>query len=516
MYRPKGLDVFLYLRKSRADVEEERKAAAEGKVYDTLARHRRNLLEVIKRENHNLIDTFEELVTGESIIERTEIQKMLKRMDSVEAEAVLVMDIDRLGRGDMYDAGILDRAFRYNNVKILTPSEIYDPEDESWELVFGIKTMVARQELKSITKRLQGGRRDKAKLGKSISKKPPYGYLRDENLKLYPDPDTAWVIKKIFEMMKDGWGRQAIAQELDRLEIKPPDLKRALWSPSTVTAIIKNEVYLGHIIWGKITYTKRGGDYKRKKMPPEQWIRKDHAHEPLVSQELFNAANQAHTGRWRPSTTLSNSLSNPLAGILKCEVCGYTMLFHPKKDRPNDMIRCSQPGCKGIQKGASLPLVEERIISVLEEYIKEFEIKGHTDRPKETSTIPFKAKALRKKQEEISELNKQKSNLHDFLERKVYDIDTFMERQQNIVERIKKLENEATQLKNEMQKEEMRAKNIFEFVPKVKKVLEAYRQTDDIEKKNRLLKTILERATYLRKKEWTKKDHFEIQIYLKI
>jgi site-specific DNA recombinase len=354
MIRPKNMDVFLYLRKSRADVDEERKAAAEGKEYDTLARHRGNLFEVIKREGHNLIATFEELVTGESIIERTEIQRMLKRMDSGEAEAVLVMDIDRLGRGDMYDAGILDRAFRYNNVKIITPTEMYDPEEESWELVFGIKTLVARQELKQITKRLQGGRRDKVKQGRSISKKPPYGYLRDENLKLYPDPDTAWVVKKMFEMMKAGSGRQTIAQELDRLEIHPPDPKRSNWSPSTITAIIKNEVYLGHIIWGKITYLKRGGAYKRKKMPPEEWIKKENAHDPLVSQELFDAANQAHSGRWRPSTIESKSLSNPLAGILKCEVCNFTMLYQPKKDRPNDMIRCSQPSCKGVQKGAAL------------------------------------------------------------------------------------------------------------------------------------------------------------------
>jgi DNA invertase Pin-like site-specific DNA recombinase len=319
MNRPKGLDIFLYLRKSRADVEEERKAAAEGREYDTLDRHRRTLFEVIKRDGHNLIDKFEELVTGESLTERTEILKMLKRMETGEAEAVLVMDVDRLGRGDMYDSGILDRAFRYNNVKLITPTEFYDPEDENWELVFSVKSLVARQEFKAITKRLQGGRKDKAGLGRSISKKPPYGYLRDDKLKLYPDPETAWVVKKIFEMARDGYGRQYIAGELDKLGVTPPNPKREYWAPTTVTWIIKNEAYIGDIIWGKITYSKRGGKYKRKKMNPDEWIRKDDAHEPLVSQELFDAANIAYSGRsrWRPSTTLSHSLSNPLAGVLK-------------------------------------------------------------------------------------------------------------------------------------------------------------------------------------------------------
>ncbi len=516
MYRPRGLDLFYYLRKSRQDIEEEKRAAEEGREFDTLTRHRRILIDVIKREGHNLVDKFEEVVSGESIVERTEMQKMLKRMDNGEVEAVLVVDVDRLGRGDMYDSGILDRAFRYNNVKLITPTEIYDPEAESWELIFGVKSIISRQELKSITKRLQGGRRDKAKLGKSISKKPPYGYLRDENLKLEPDPDTAWVVKKMFEMMKNGHGRKAIAQELDRLEIAPPDPEKRYWSPSTITTIIKNEVYLGHIIWGKLKYTKRGGSYKREKVSPDKWIIKENAHEAIVSQELFDAANKAHSGRRRPSTELTKTLSNPLAGILKCECCGYTMWFQPRKDRPSNVIRCAQPQCKGVQKAAYIDIVEERILTVLEKYIKELEITESNQVEQDRSIIPFKEKAVEKKKKELNELTAQKNNLHDLLERKVYDIDTFMERQLNIVERMDKLKEEIAQLKEEIQKEIQKDKNINEFVPAVKKVLEAYQHTNDIEKKNRLLKSVLEKATYLRKRDWVKKDQFQIKIYPKI
>lgn len=77
--------------------------------------------------------------------------------------------------------------------------------------------------------------------------------------------------------------------------IKPPTNK--YWAPSTISSFIKNEVYLGHIILGKLQYKKRNGKYKRKKVPPDQWIRHENAHEPLVSEELFEQANLAHTGR---------------------------------------------------------------------------------------------------------------------------------------------------------------------------------------------------------------------------
>lgn len=515
MYRPKRLDIDVYLRKSRKDIEEEKTAANDGVDYDTLSKHRKQLFAIAKKEDHNILEIHEEVVSGEFISERPKIQQLIRRLEAGLVEAVLVMDLDRLGRGDMLDQGLLDRAFRYSGTKIITPTEYYDPGDESWELVFGVKSLVARQELKAITRRLQTGRRNSVSEGKSVSKKPPYGYLRDEKLRLYPDPDTAWVVKKMFEMMKAGHGRQTIAQELDKLGVSPPE--KNTWAPSTITAIIKNEVYLGHMIWGKVKYQKRNGSYARKKMPKSEWIIKENAHEPLVTQDLWEAANKAHTGRWRPSTVESKSLSNPLAGILQCEVCGYTMLYQPRKDRPSNMIRCNQSSCKGVQKGASLHLVEARILESLQEYVDHFEVHEETKKKTEnTSVIPLKEKAIEKKKKEIAELNAQKNNLHDLLERGVYDIDTFVERQQNIVERIKKLQDEINTLQKEIHKEQIEEKNVHEFVPKVKSVLEAYRHTDDIEKKNRLLKTILDKATYLRKTDWTKRDQFQIQLFPKI
>jgi len=517
MYRLKGLDIDIYLRKSRKDIEEEKKANEEGIPYDTLSKHRKQLLAIARKENHNILEIHEEVVSGEFISERPKIQEVIRRIEEGLVEAVLVMDLDRLGRGDMLDQGILDRAFRYSGTKIITPTEIYDPEDESWELVFSVKSMVARQELKQITKRLQGGRRNSASEGKSISKKPPFGYLRDDNLRLYPDPDKAWVVKKIFEMMRDGHGRQAIAAELDKLGVKPPSENRENWAPSSITAIVKNEVYMGHIIWGRVKYVKWNGKYKRKKMPPERWIIKENAHEAIVSSELWEAANKAHSGRFRPSTVSTKKLSNPLAGILKCEECGHTMWYQPRPDRPNDYIRCANPRCKDVQKGALIQLVEQKILESLATFVDQFSIEeGMVEVKPEDSVIPLKEKALEKKKKELNDLEKQKGNLHDFLERGIYTVDTFLERQQNVVERIKQVQADIQQLETEIANEKIKEKNINDYVPSVRKVLEAYHHTDDIERKNLLLKSVLEKATYLRKKEWTKKDQFVIQLFPKI
>lgn len=515
MYRPEELDVFIYLRKSRKDMEEEKKTMEHGQHYDTLERHRTQLLELAHKEHHNIIDIFEEVVSGEYISERPMMQKLLREVETGIADAVLVMDLDRLGRGDMVDQGTIYRVFRYSETFIITPTEVINPNDENQELTFSIKSLIAREELKTIVKRMQRGRRASAKEGKSISRVPPYGYLRDSNLKLYPDPEKSWVIPKIFELMASGTGRQAIAQELDRLGIAPPEGE--YWNPSTISSITKNEAYLGHIIWGKIRYIKQNGKYIRKKVPKERWQRHDHAHPSLVSEELFQKANTAHSKRWRPPTIKTKKLSNPLAGILLCGLCGHSMLYQPRKDRPNPQVRCVQPSCKGVQKGAALALVEQRILDGLKQIIESFEIQENMVQKKKTmNNVNMQKKALEKKEQQMNDLQKQKNKLHDLLENGVYDIETFLDRQKSIVIRLKTTQEEIEQLKYEINYVLEREKHIHAFVPKIKNVLEAYHATVDIEKKNLLLKSVLEKVTYLRKKTWTKKDAFIINLYTKI
>ncbi|MBE7135162.1 recombinase family protein [Bacillus paranthracis] len=516
MYRPESLDVFIYLRKSRKDVEEERRALEEGNNYNALERHRKRLFAIAKAESHNIIDVFEEVASGESIQERPEMQKLLRKLEGNEADGVLVIDLDRLGRGDMLDAGMIDRAFRYSSTKIITPTDVYDPDDESWELVFGIKSLISRQELKSITKRLQSGRIDSVKEGKHIGKKPPYGYLKDENLKLYPDPERAWIVKKIFELMYNGKGRQAIAAELDKLGIEPPVTKRGAWDASTITSIIKNEVYTGVIVWGKFKHKKRNGKYTRHKVPEEKWIVYENAHEPIVPKELFDAANKAHSGRQRASVISDKHLTNPLAGILKCKLCGYTMLIQTRKDRPHNYIRCNNPTCRGKQKQSVFYLVEEKILEALQQVVDEFQAKKKEKvEIDETNLVSFKEKAIHLKEKELQELQGQKGNLHDLLEKGVYTVEIFLERQKNLVERISSIENDITMLREEIESEKMKEQNKTEFIPALKTVIEAYDKTPNIELKNQLLKTILEKVTYYRNPDW-KTNEFEIQVYFKI
>lgn len=507
--------VYIYLRKSRKDIEQERKAAEGGNGYDTLERHRQQLLKIARERDFEIVEILDEIVSGEYILDRPVMQQLIRKVEANTVDAVLVMDLDRLGRGDMSDQGIIDRVFRLSSTKIITPSEDYDPTSDSWELVFGIKSLVAREELKAISKRLLRGRRQSATEGKHIGSRPPYGYLRDDDLKLYHNPDTAWVVKKIFELALNGYGRKRICLELDRLGIPSPRGKT--WGEATVRQIQNNEVYIGSIIWGTKKYTKIDGKYVQKQLPRDQWIIHENAHEPIVEPELFKELQESISNRYNASVPQNNELRNPLAGVLKCDLCDSVIKYTKPPKRNKGYMHCRNPNCK--QRTASFSIVEQKVLNGLREIVADFKLKKEMlkkEQKKDTDITEVKERAIQAKQKELDELSKQKSNLHDLLERGVYDIDTFISRQSNINERAQSIESTIELLKNEIDNNAKQQDTYENFLPKIESVIESYYNTIDINKKNRLLKSVLEKATFYRDHTHTKKDEFIIKLYPRI
>ena len=145
--------------------------------------------------------------------------------------------------------------------------------------------------------------------------------------------------------MANGMGRQAIAQELDRLGIS---LLKVNIGILQLSPLLQNEVYLGHIIWGKYVIPNKMESTFVKSTEGKMATTRSCSYSTRIG-SIISKANMAHSKRWRPPT-IKQKLSNPLAGILLCELCGHSMLYQPRKDRPNPQVRCVQSSCKGVQK----------------------------------------------------------------------------------------------------------------------------------------------------------------------
>ena len=219
----------IYLRKSRADFEAE--ARGEG---ETLARHRAALLELAEKRELPIEQIYEEIVSGETIAARPVMQKLLAEVRDGKWNGVLVMEIERLARGDTIDQGLVAQTFKYSDTLIITPMKTYDPNNEFDEEYFEFGLFMSRREYKTIRRRLQRGREAAAKEGKWLCQ-APYGYVRkkienDKGYTLEINPETSKVVKMIFDWYTDGaeingsrkrLGIQSIARRLNELGIPP-------------------------------------------------------------------------------------------------------------------------------------------------------------------------------------------------------------------------------------------------------------------------------------------------------
>ena len=134
----------------------EVEARGEG---ETLARHKRILTELAQRRDLEIGEIYQEVVSGESLASRAEAQRMLSDVQAGMWEGVLVMEIERLARGDTIDQGIVMNTIKYSGTKIITPTKTYDPNNEFDEEYVEFSLFMSRREYKTIARRMNAGRK---------------------------------------------------------------------------------------------------------------------------------------------------------------------------------------------------------------------------------------------------------------------------------------------------------------------------------------------------------------------
>ena len=149
----------LYLRKSRSDIEAENHGEEE-----TLARHEKILLELAKKREYNVTQIYREVVSGETIAARPVMQQLLSEVEHGIWSGVLVVEVERLARGDTIDQGIVAQTFKYSDTQIITPMKTYNPNNEYDEEYFEFGLFMSRREYKTINRRLQRGRLSSVKV----------------------------------------------------------------------------------------------------------------------------------------------------------------------------------------------------------------------------------------------------------------------------------------------------------------------------------------------------------------
>ncbi|MFZ2538590.1 MAG: recombinase family protein [Oscillospiraceae bacterium] len=483
------MNTGIYLRKSRA---EELTDSTE----ETLKRHKDTLLEFAQQYHLTIIETYEEVISGENLYTRTEMLRLLSDVEIGKLEAVLCMDIDRLGRGSMSQQGVILETFKSANVKIVTPRKTYDLNNELDEEYTEFQTFFARRELKTIKRRMRQGINKSLQDGGYIAN-APYGYLscrigKLPSLKIVDD--EAEFVKMMFDMYANqGCGCHAIAETLNSLGAIPK--RGAKFSRTTVKSIIQNEVYIGKVVWNKRRHRKP--DDKNEKNwstlnPESEWIISQGLHPAIIHTEVFQRAKEILSGRYHPPY-FSGKLTNPLAGILTCAKCGGKMVRREFTHGDIIYMMCPTSGCV---KMTSFFDVEEMFLATIREQLAGLKVKVSTPVQSSNNLIE---KAILSTKKEINIVQTQKEKLHDFLEQGVYSLEVFLERTSALDKKTEKLSVAIKQLQVKIENKKLTNLNVV--CQKVENVLDAY-DVATINEKNRLLKMIVSSALYYKEKQW--------------
>lgn len=482
---------YIYLRKSRADGDHE-------SVEEVLSKHYKILQDYAVAQFGERIpeeQIYREVVSGETIQDRPEIKKLLDRIQNENIMGVLVVDPQRLSRGDLSDCGAIIRAFRYTDTLIVTPTKTYDLSDKFDRKFFEMELMRGNDYLEYIKEIMMRGRIASVNEGNFIGPIASYGYDKVKIGKAYTlQPNAeADTVRLIYDMwVNEGIGSTTIANRLNALHIKPR--KNQTWSNASIRDMLKNPVYIGKIRWNWRKTIKKYEDGElissRPKSPKEDWILVDGKHEPIISEEIFQAS-LARFGSL-PRAKAKSGLKNTFAGIMHCS-CGRPMIYQSYKSSSPRLHCAYQMRCGN--RSATYSEVEEEVIKALKNLVEDLKqvISAEKNNP-----VKIQQSIANSLQKELNTLETQQDKLYEFLEQGIYTSEIFVKRNAVLAERRAELEEALIEAKKQ-------EKSSIAYQDKIIALTDAIATLEDkaatVEEKNKLLKTIIKDIVYHRETE---------------
>lgn len=490
----------IYLRKSRAEEHMS--------LEDTLARHKTALLAYAQRYGYQIRpeDIYEEVVSGESLFARPQMLRLLEAVSAGKYEAVLCMDMQRLGRGGMYDQGFILDTFKSTETLIVTPDRLYDLTKELDEEAAEMQTFLSRSEYRMITKRLRRGTLQSVQNGAYMAN-APFGY-RKVRINKIPSleivPEEAECVRQIFQLYASGNGCTRIEQAVNAMGYH--GRRGSRFNRNTIRLILDNPVYIGKIRWNKTNTVKTGiGADRQKKViynTPDRWTLLDGHHPAIISQELWDAVQARRKSRY--FYVDNKHVASPLAGLVHCSKCGRLMNMMGKhKGVP--YLLCPTKGCSA---GAKFAFVEQAVLNHLEEMAKSLEIEIEQNQPPDTSLLQD---ALDKMKAQQVRLEDRRNRLYSLLEDGTYTREVFAHRMQVLTDEENALQASVAGLENDIHIE--LSKNKEKQLERIRSVLDQY-GASSLSGRKELLQSIISDILYTKEKK-TKPADFVLSIKLK-
>jgi hypothetical protein len=478
---------LMYLRKSRQDDPNET-------VEEVLAKHELWLQEwAMKNLGRHIPEEhiYREIVSGERISDRREMQKVLKEIERPEVGGIICFNASRLSRGDLLDCGTLIINLRFTSTLVATPMVVYNLEDNRERQYFQDDLLRGSSYLDQTKEVLATGREIAVtKRGAYIGSAAPYGYKKVKIGKLCtlePHETEADVVRMIYDLyVNQDMTFHAIGRKLDEMGIVTRT--GITWRDTTLRQIVANHHYDGKVIWGKRTTKIVIEDGKQVRT--RRWSNEDDfevvdgMHPALVDHETFVKANEKR--RNNPRIIRDLQLSNPLAGLLFCSKCGHAMRRVPYTHAEHRYAcHTHKPACI---KSIKMKDAHEAVIAALEQSeLPDLKAKLNGN---QGSSRAIQQRILDGLMKQMEEYKAQEENQYELLETKKYTLELFEKRNAALRDKMARCEVQIREAKNNMPEEVDYAEKIVALENAITALRD---ESVSIEAKNRLLKNIVDR-----------------------
>lgn len=284
-----------------------------------------------------------------------DFKRMMADVESGKVGIVIVKDQSRLGRDYLQTGMLMEITFPQFDVRFIAINDGVDSENGVSDFS-GIKNYFNDFYARDTSRKIRAVQRAKGERGERVGSTIPYGYMKDPDhpKQFIPDPETAPIVKRIFEMCAEGMGVTKVCDALTKEEVLAPsvymfkrtgsksgqpDLTRPHhWAQTTVRSILENREYAGDTVNFK-TYSKSNKLKKRLKNAPKNILIFENTHEAIVSRKLFDLVQKRFDGRKRPDV---QGEVDKYAGYLFCGDCGKRLYLHRGKTvKPeNNAFQC--------------------------------------------------------------------------------------------------------------------------------------------------------------------------------
>ena len=265
--------------------------------------------EYINKENMTLVKVYTDYEYSGTNFDRPGYIEMMNDVRSGFINCIIIRDLSRLGREHLEMGRLVDKVFPFLGVRFISVIDKIDTEkgiDAKLSFEMLIKNLINDMYAKDISHKVRTSRKVHASQGFFIGSNPPFGYRvvrKDGGRRLEPDEVSMKIVQRIFNMYIEGNSTLKIAKDLNEENISTSSTYNKTgniirepgqpqWRKGTIANMLRQRVYTGCLVQGtkENVQGKKSGHYRQK--PKDEWIVVENAHEAIISEEVFNMAQE--------------------------------------------------------------------------------------------------------------------------------------------------------------------------------------------------------------------------------